>query len=216
MQFFHSVAFSFGCVPLLWRTTICAPTDPIYSSRLDAGCSSLFTGLANSFNESNSGAPGSSPATYTHQVFIDRGTWKISDTMSLALTICNWEPNPATIQAVLLAALVAIGKKPATGLLDRKFTQRSSNRYNTLLFEISPDDVHYQLTWGDVGEVLGEHGLLEFYETTQRWNTIYFTVVHATRGELGHGAVRRWWQLEAPDSRNETATESDWASVESS
>ena len=198
MHFFHFIACSGACLPLFWHTTFCAPSQPTYSSQLDTGCDGLFPGTRSLWNLSNSSAPGLSPASYSHNVAIDRGTWRISDTMSLALIICNWEPDPATIQAVLVAALGAVGKKPAEGLLDGKFTQRSNNRYNTLLFEISPSHIHHQLTWGDVGEVVGEHGLLEFYEATQKWNTIYFAVYHATRGELGHGAVRRWWQLEAP------------------
>ena len=214
MHFFHCVTFSLGCFSLLWRTIICAPTQPIHSSQLDTGCSTLFTGLASPFNDSNPGGPGLSTTRNTHHVSIDRGTWKISDTMSLALSICNWEPDPATIQTVLIAASAAVGKKPAAGLLDRTFTQKSNNRYNTLLFEISPRYTNYQLTWGDVGEVLGEHGLLEFYETTLKWNTIYFTLIHATRGELGRGAVRRWWQLEAPNGRNETASGNGGDSVE--
>ena len=152
MHFFHCATFSLSCFSLLWRTIICAPTQLIHSSQQD---SSLFHGLARTFNETNPAAPGLQLTRYTHHVSIDRGTWKISDTMSLALTICNWEPDPATIQAVLISALAAVGKKPAAGLVDRTFTQKSNNRYNTLLFEISPRYDHHQLTWGDVGEVLG-------------------------------------------------------------
>lgn len=208
MNFFHCVALSFGCMPLIWRSIYCTPTLPVYSSRLDSGCSSLFSDLANPFKHSNSSAPGSLPAKYTHRGSINRAGWRINDDLRLELTICGWEPDPVTIHAVLVKALDTVGKKPAAGLLDRKFTQRSNNRYNTLLFEISPRFTNYQLTWGDVGEAVGENGLLDFYETTQQWNTVYFTLVDATRGRLGQGAVRRWWQLEAPRSMNETVSQS--------
>ena len=213
MHFLNSTAFSLGFIHLFWSTTFCAPTQPIHPSQLETSCGGLFTDIANPLNSSNSAAPDSTPTRGTRRVSIDHGSWKISDTMTLGITICNWEPDPATIQAVLIAALAAVGKKPAAGLLERKFTQRSNNRYNTLLFEISSHYIHNQLTWGDVGEVVGEHGLLEFFQTTQRWNTVYFTLVHATRGELGNGAVRRWWQLEAPDTRNEAASDGPELSV---
>ena len=215
MHFFRFAAFSLGYFALFWRITTCAP-QPIHPSRLDISCGDLFIGLANPFNDSDSSSSASPSTQHTHGFSTNRGTWKISDTMSLAITICSWKPDPATIQAVLVAAHAAIGKKPSAGLVDETFTQRSDNRYNTLLFEIIPRHVQSQLTWGDVGEVLGEHGLLEFYEETQWWNTIYFTLVDATRGVLGRGAVRRWWQLEVPESRNETASQSSGASVESS
>lgn len=122
-------------------------------------------------------------------------TWTISDTLHLAVTICNWEPDPVTILAVLAAAESAIGKKSATALLEKRFVQKSSNKYNTLLLEIGPHSWERSITWGDVGEVLGKNGLVKFYEETGQWHTIYFDIVDKERGPLGRGAVRRWWQL---------------------
>lgn len=181
---------------IYWRTVISAPTQPAFSNELNAGSSSLIINLAKPLNDSVLSELNSSSV---NDLTIDHMTWRISDTLSLAVTICNWGPDPATILKVLAAADTAVGKKLAAGLLDRKFTQKSDNKFNTLLFEITPGHIYRHLTWGDVGEVLGENGLPKFYHVTEQWHTIYFAVLHTTRGELGNGAVRRWWQLEPPD-----------------
>lgn len=184
---------------IFWRTAFSAPAQPAFSNQLNAGSSSLIINPSRPLNDSIlSGLNSSSVSDLT----IDHMTWRISDTLSLAVTICNWELDPATILKVLAAANTAIGKKPAAGLLDRTFTQKSDNRFNTLLFEITPDKFYKRLTWEDVGEVLGENGLPKFYDVTEQWNTIYFEVLHTTRDELGHGAVRRWWQIEPPGGVN--------------
>ena len=184
---------------LFWSIAICAPAQPALPYLLDTGCHDVFTKLPRPLISPRFDL---SPMNFSSTIGIDRMTWTISDTLSLALVICNWEPNPATIQAVLAAAATSIGKKPAAGLLERKFVQKSNNRRNTLYFEITPGYIYKRLTWGDVGEVLGEHGLPKFFETTRQWHTVYFDVIHATRGELGEGAVRRWWQLEFSNDGN--------------
>ena len=186
---------------LFWSIAIGAPPQPALPYLLDTGCHDLFTKLPRPLIPDGFGL---SPTNLSGTIGIDRMTWTISDTLSLALVICNWMPSPETIEAVLAAAATSIGKKPAAGLLERKFVQRSDNKYNTLYFEISPGYIYKRLTWGDVGEVLGEHGLPKFFRTTRYWHTVYFDVIHTTRGEIGHGAVRRWWQLGLPNGRNIT------------
>ena len=201
MHFLQRVAVCLCCLFLFLRTTLCGPTQPASSGLLTAS-SSLIISLPSPVNESAFCVIGSSSKNSQGSVKWDKTTWTISDTLSLALTICNWEPDPKKIQAVLEAAAQAVGKKPATTLLEKKFTQKSNNKYNTLLFEITPGYVDKRLTWGDVGEVLGDNGLTTFFETTQQWHTVYFDVMHVTKGQLGNGAVRRWWQLEPPSSGN--------------
>ena len=197
------VAVGFGCFSLFSRTALGAPAPPSLSILRNAGSSSLTLSLPRPINESTlCGLGPSSSSRNNHGGPVDwvKGTWRISETLSLAITICNWTPDPSTIQAVLVAAAAAVGKKPATALLEENFVQRSNNRYNTLYFEIGPGaGEEKRLSWGVVGEVVGEEGLVKFFETTQQWHTMYFHVVHATEGYLGSGAVRRWWQLGLPE-----------------
>ena len=189
------------------HTAISAPTRPVWPEPLSSGNDLCFPNLPGSSGELNPGTFNSSAIKYSTEVGVAHTTWKISDTLSLAVTICNWEPSPDTIIAVLAEAATVVGKKPATGLLDRKFTQRSHNKYNTLYFEISPGYTYRHLTWGDVGELLGENGLIKFFETTRQWHTVYFDVLHTTRGELWQGAVRRGWQLQPSGRKNGTAAD---------
>ncbi|KAL8718686.1 MAG: hypothetical protein Q9225_004205 [Loekoesia sp. 1 TL-2023] len=147
--------------------------DQSFSNLSSAG-SDLTINLPQPFNACILGGLSSSFTNYSAEVGVDKMTWSISNTVFLALTICNWEPDPKTIQAVLATADTAVGKKPAAGLLEQKFTQKSDNKYNTLLFEITPGYIYKRLTWGDVAEVLGPNGLPKFYETTQQWHTVYF------------------------------------------
>ena len=186
---------------MLWRIAFCAPTQPAISSPLNAGNGLTLT-LPKPDNNTVLGEICLSWSNHSAGLGIDHMTWTISDTLSLAVTICNWTPDPATILAVLAAAETAVGKKPAALFLDKKFRVNSDNKYNTLLFEISPGYIYKRLTWAHVGEVLGENGLPKFFETSRYWNTVYFDVMHSTTGELGQGAIRRWWQLEPPDSGN--------------
>lgn len=202
MAFLHRVvAVCFSYLAIFSRTAFCAPTSPSLSILPNGGSSDLTLTPFSPINGSTLCGPDSLSSTGPHGAAVDwvKGTWRISDTLSLAIIICNWAPDPATISAVLFAAAITVGKKPATALLEQKFTQKSDNKYNTLYFEIGPGHVAEKgLTWGVVGEVLGENGLGKFFETTGQWHTIYFGVVHATQGQLGEGAVRRWWQLELP------------------
>lgn len=190
MHFGYRLSLYVSLLILSLPFTSCAPTKPGPSTLVITGNSGPF------FNLPEHCGFGSFPNNRSGGVGIDHTTWKISNTISLAITICNWEPSPSTIAAVLLAAATAVSKKPAAGLLEEKFIQRSGNKYNNLYFEISPGYIYRRLTWGDVEKVLGENGLLKFYEATNQWHTVYFDMFHTTRGELGKGAVRRWWQLE--------------------
>ncbi|KAL8667325.1 MAG: hypothetical protein Q9202_000899 [Teloschistes flavicans] len=191
---FPSIIFWGAYLVLFWDFAYCAPFNLSTPSLPIFACSNLLPNLRPLIKDTNLNGIPSLATNHSAQVSINHGKWYISDTLSLDVTICNWEPDPATILAVLAAAELAIGKKPAGGLLQEKFTQKSNNKFNTLLFEITPGFIEKLLTWGDVGEVLGEHGLRDFFETTHNWHTIYFDVTHATRGKLGYGAVRRWWQ----------------------
>ena len=181
-----------SCLFTIFSVALSAPKPPLVRGLIISSNHTTFSGP-------NICRPGVPVINSSAQISIDHTTWTISDSLSLVITICNWEPSPVTIVAVLAAALEVVGKKPATGLLDRKFTQRSQNKYNTLYFEISPDYDHKRLMWADVGEVLGSNGLPKFFETTHMWHTVYFDVKHSTRGIIGEGAIRRWWQLEPPN-----------------
>ena len=193
------VAVCFGCLAVFSRTTSGAPASPALSILPNAGSGGDLTlGLPQQVNGSTLCDIGSLRGNHNGAVSWEKGTWRISDTLKLAIVICNWTPDPTTIQAVLAAAAVTAGKKPALAVLLDKFVQRSNNRYNTLYFEIGPEDEKRLLTWGVVGEVLGENGLGRFFETTGQWHTVYFEVVDAVKGPLGNGAVRRWWQVELP------------------
>ena len=187
MQFRQCLTVCLGGLGIFWRTAFCAPAQPASSSTLHAG---------NSFSIIAPKPLNGSVCNELGSLAWHETTWKITDTpLSLDMVICNWELNPDVILVVLEAAATTVGKKPAAALLDKKFTQRSNNKYNTLYFEIGPGFIERKLSWGDVGDVLGENGLHKFYEETEQWNTAYFTVMHATRGELGRGAVRRWWHI---------------------
>lgn len=197
MHFFERIDVFWGCLFAILHTTVCAPTQPASSGLLDIG-NELSHNLPLPFNNSLLGGHGPSLIYPLRDVGIDHMKWTISDTLHLDVTICNWAPDPRTMLAVIAAAESSVGKKPATALLSKKFTIKSDNKYNTLLFEIGPGYVDKRLMWSDVGEVLGEKGLLKFFEETSMWHTVYFNVVHTTRGLLGQGALRRWWQLAPP------------------
>ena len=186
------------------KSALCAPTGSTSLTLPDADYCPALT-LPKPLNGPNFNASGLSSSNYSTELGWDKTTWKISDTMSLDIVVCNWMPDPDTILVVLAAAETTVGKKPSATRLEKKFMQRSNNKYNTLYFEIRPDYGVPRLTWGDVAEVLGENGLVKFYTETNYWHTIYFNVMHTTRGELGSGAVRRWWQLTPPDNINSTA-----------
>ena len=128
-------------------------------------------------------------------------TWDINLTLSLIINIGDWELAPEKILATLDAAQIAVGKKPAGGLLDETFTQKTGSRINTMIFEIAPaQNDHKMLTWADVAEVLGdENGLPRFFKSTLEWHSIYFGFYDSERGGvvLGKGAVRKWYMLES-------------------
>lgn len=197
MYFHQSVSVRLGYFFIIWHTATCAPTQPAPSNLLNTG-NDLSLNLPQSFNNSLLGGLSSLSTNPLRDVGIDHMTWIISDTISLEVTICNWQPDPKTILAVLAAADTVVGKKLAKGAVSEKFTLKSANKYNTLLFEIQPHNFDKVLTWGDVAEVLGPNGLPKFYEETMLWNTVYFDVMHKERVSLGNGAVRRWWQLAPP------------------
>ena len=127
-------------------------------------------------------------------------TWDINLTLCLVIQILDWNLAPEKILATLDAAQVAIGKKQAGVLLDEKFTQKTGSRINTMIFEIEPDlHDHKTLTWGDVGQVLGdEDGLPRFFKSTLEWHSINFGFYDSEReGIVGKGAVRKWYMLES-------------------
>ncbi|KAI4199413.1 MAG: hypothetical protein LQ350_004638 [Teloschistes chrysophthalmus] len=179
---------------LFWELVSCTPLQPSTPSPPIYACSNLLPYLHPPIKAINHNGLYQPSSNHSAQVTIDHTVWSISNTLALHVTICNWETNPATILEVLEAAESAVGKKPAAGLLQGKFTQKSKNKFNKLYFEITPGFIEKLLTWGDVGEVLGENGLRKFFLTTLEWHTIYFDVMHTERGKLGYGSVRRWWQ----------------------
>ena len=122
--------------------------------------------------------------------------WPLSDELSLVITICDWALDPKAILAVLTAAERTVGKRPAQGLVQERFTQKVGKSYNTLAFEVRPASTRpSHLTWDHVGEVLGENGLPKFFETGARWHTIFFMISKNGGGQLGSGSIKRWWQL---------------------
>lgn len=68
-----------------------------------------------------------------------------------------------------------------------------------MIFEISPRLDRKLLTWGDVGQVLGdEDGLPRFFKASQEWHDIDFDFYDTERGGVvGEGAVRKWYMLES-------------------
>lgn len=120
--------------------------------------------------------------------------WIISDTLHLQMNVGAWVLGPEKIVQTLVTAQERIGKKVATALLERKFKSETGSRMNTMIFEISPGWTDpKKLTWGDVGEVLGENGLPRFFEERQEWHSVYFDVHDSVRGMIGEGAVRKWY-----------------------
>ena len=196
--------------------TSSAPTQPAFSN-LPNGGSDLSATLPQTFNssigpavaqrvstsDSNVGF-GSLSTNLSTKVSYWTVTWSISNTLSLTINIGAWELSPEKILHTLEAAQIAVGKKPGAALLDRKFTQETGSRINTMIFEIGPGWEHRRLTWADVGEVLGENGLPKFFQEKQEWHSAYFDVIDSVRGELGHGAVRKWYMLEPVGGANST------------
>ena len=124
----------------------------------------------------------------------------------MTINIGPWDLSPLGILHTLEAAQTHAGKRLAETLLDRKFTQQTGSRINTMIFEIGPGYLHKHLTWADLAEVLGPNGLPKFFRSTEEWHSIYFTVTHSIRGDLGNGAVRKWYML---DSLAYVQTQSD-------
>lgn len=140
--------------------------------------------------------------------FTDRtGIWDISLTLFLDLDIGTWRLSPEKVLGTLEAAENAVGKKAATALLEGKFTQKTGSRLNGMILEIFPDmKDERKLSWGDVGEVLGEErGLPRFFRETGEWRNVDFQIVHHERGLLGAGWIRKWYMLD--DERNGTGVE---------
>ena len=175
------------------HAVFCAPTitEP---TLLQGGDHGLTINAPTPLNYTASGVPIPPPTSNSTQLKWYETTWKITETLSLEVTISEWQPDPQTIFDVLLAAQTTVGKKVGESLVEEKFVQKSANKYNTLLFEIKPDRIFTGLTWSDVAKVVGEDGLIKFYQATQMWRSIDFDVVDVMRSEIGHGTVRRWWQ----------------------
>ena len=209
---FRHFAVGLSACSILSHVAFSAPAQPGSSSQLNTA-SSLSLDLLKPFNNSVLNTANSASVNHPVNLTVHRVRWGIGGVLCLEIEVCDWKPDPATIREVLAAADVAAGKKSAAGLVEGTFTQKSKNRFNTLLFEIGPDDPSEQLTWGDVAEILGPKGLPKFYHVTQQWRSIFFEVWHITRGELGSGSVRRWWQLGLPDEVNGVAVGHGCSSV---
>lgn len=199
MSFRQCFTFCLSGLCIFGRTASCVPTEAAFPPFRNTG-NGLNIIAPKLLNNSACGELDS-----LADVLWERRRWPISNTLTLELNICKWKLDAETVQAVLAAAAVTVGKKSAAVVLDRTFIQKSSNKYNTLKFEITPDYFHSGLTWGDLAEILGDDGLPKFYDGTGWWRTLYFEVMHITKGEIGQGAVRRWWQLEPPEDNNGTA-----------
>ncbi|CAF9934830.1 hypothetical protein IMSHALPRED_009854 [Imshaugia aleurites] len=163
-------------------------------------------------NTSDYSIPESAPSlpsnlTSTGGVTNEAGIWDISLTLSLDLDIGIWRLSPEKVLDTLEAAENVVGKKPAAALLEEKFTQRTGSRLTGLIFEVWPDTKdEWKLSWGDVGEVLGEErGLPRFFRETGEWRNVDFQIVHQERGVLGEGWIRKWYMLD--DGRNGTGLE---------
>ncbi len=199
---------------LSWLTSS-APAQSAFSNLPDGG-SDLFIAPPQTFNISigpdrtqrvnaSDSRTGFSPlsTSLSTEVGYWTTTWPISaTTLSLNISIGPWELAPEKIVQTLEAAQNAVGKKPAGALLEKKFKQETGSRINTMIFEISPGYIYRRLTWGDVGEVLGDNGLPKFFQETEEWHSAYFKVIDSVRGELGNGAVRKWYMLEPVGGTN--------------
>lgn len=121
--------------------------------------------------------------------------WPITDSsLKLTINVGPWQYDPQRILDTLTQANRTVEKRPAGRLLERKYIEKQGSNINAMYFEISPEYIYpKRLTWGDVAEVLGENGLLKFYKTERYWTSNYWTVVDSVRGEIGSGAVRKWY-----------------------
>ncbi|KAI4123796.1 MAG: hypothetical protein LQ338_005100 [Usnochroma carphineum] len=158
--------------------------------------------------EANSTHPNASSTNTANGLGYTTVIWRIADTsLSLKANIGPWQLSPARILATLGAANSAVGKKVASQLLEKKFTQQEGSRINTMIFEISPGYGDKVLTWGHVAIVLSDNGLPKFFREYNVWTSTYFEVVDERRGVLGDGAVRKWYQIVPPHHENGIATE---------
>ena len=76
-----------------------------------------------------------------------------------------------------------------------------------MLFVIRPGYIFKRLTWADVAQVVGANGLPKFFREEDDWCSIYFKVEDSERGELGNGALTKWWQLGDGDGRMDKGSE---------
>lgn len=189
----------------LFALTFSTPTRFAYPALNDAA-PNRTTALQQLFN-SSSGPEAASrlhnivlPSRFTNlsaEVTYHTWTWTISTTLSLKLNIGSWVLAPEKILYTLEAAQKIVGKRQAVVFLDKKFTQETGSRINTMIFEVEPEWDDRRLTWADVGAVLGDDGLPKFFKQTREWHSVYFDVIHISKGVIGEGAVRKWYMLEA-------------------
>ena len=214
MQYYPHVATALTLLLAFSSLTSSAPPQSAFSD-VPSSNSDHFVALPQSFNNSarlavaervNVSFPdighGSSLTNLSAEVNYWTVTWTISDTLYLTINVGAWELAPEKILQTLEAAEISVGKQQASALLDGKFTQETGSRINSMIFEISPPRHNTRLTWADVGDILGENGLIKFFKEKQEWHSVYFDVIDKRRGELGQGAVRKWYMLEP--SRNVT------------
>ncbi len=203
---------------LSWLTSS-APAQSAFSNLPDGG-SDLFIAPPQTFNISigpdgaqrinaSDSRTGFVPPSTNISTEVDY-TWPIfGTTLSLNISIGPWELAPEKIVQTLEAAQTAVGKKQAGALLEKKFKQETGSRINTMIFEISPGYIYRRLTWADVGEVLGDNGLPRFFQEMEEWHSAYFKVIDSVRGELGNGAVRKWYMLDPVGGTNSTGLENE-------
>ena len=145
-------------------------------------------------NESDRASVSSSTNPVHNALNYSTIVWDISETLSLTINIGDWRLSQEKVLETLSAADAAVGKKPASLFMDSKFTQKTGSRINAMLFEIGPGYEDRRLTWGEVGEIVGEHGLPAYFRQDRIWRSIRFEVFDVVRGKLGVGAVRKWYQ----------------------
>ncbi|KAI4240287.1 MAG: hypothetical protein L6R40_005223 [Gallowayella cf. fulva] len=216
MNLRHRFFVYLSCALALCLTTLTTPTQPAFSHLLNAGSSNTSINLENDINNpakpalQPNGVSESNPS-HRNAAYISLLTknltnanyftvpWKITDTLSLSVNVGPWQLNQTRILETLAAAEISAGKKPMRQVLDKKFVQPTGSRINRLLFEISPGVIEPKhLTWEDVAQVLGENGLSKFFRQEGYWVSTYFDVIDSTRGKVGYGAVRKWYQLKPP------------------
>ena len=179
-----------------YTTLTASPDIPLQTPASSIGLYPLTQTAQESAPSGVESAPISASSNRVHALNFSTIVWEITDDLSLTIKIGDWRLSQDKVFDTLSAADSAVGKKPAAGALEEKFTQKTGSRINAMLFEIGPGYEDRRLTWGEVGEILGARGLPAYFRQEKIWRDTHFEVFDFVRGKLGEGAVRKWYHFQ--------------------